>query len=67
MYKLLEVYKKGGLNITKIHCDNKFCKVMDPFLAKKDLAIKMNYVSAQEYVPRDEQKNHVIQERVQAV
>ena len=39
---------------------------MDPFFAKKYLTIKINYAALQEYVPRYEQNNCVIQERVQA-
>ena len=54
MEELLAVYKKGGRNITKIHCDNEFFKVMDPFLAKQYLTIRINYAVAQEHVPRSE-------------
>ena len=49
--ELMAVYKKGGFKITKIHCDNEFWKVMDPFLAKKDPTIKINYAALQEHVP----------------
>ena len=66
MDKLVSIYKKGGFNITEIHCDNEFCKVMDPFLVKQDPPIKMNYAAAQEHVPRAERNNRVIQERVRA-
>jgi hypothetical protein len=62
--ELLGVYKKGGFNITKVHCDNVFCKVMDPLSARQDLPIKMNYVAAQEHLPCAERSNCVIQERV---
>jgi hypothetical protein len=31
MKELVTIYKKGGFNITDIHCDNEFHKVMDPF------------------------------------
>ena len=31
MDKLLAVYKRGGFNITEIHFDDEFLKVMDPF------------------------------------
>jgi hypothetical protein len=34
--ELLGVYKKGGFNVTEIHCDNEFCKVMDPLLARQN-------------------------------
>ena len=60
MDKLLEFYKKGGFNITDIHCDNEFCKVMDPFLAKQDPKIKINYTAIQDHVPRSERNNRVI-------
>ena len=39
---------------------------MDPFLARQDPSIKMNYATTQEHVPRAERNNRVIQERVQA-
>ena len=37
---------------------------MDDFTARQDPPIKMNYVAAQEHVPREERNNRVIQERV---
>jgi hypothetical protein len=60
MDKLLAVYKRGGFNITKIHCDNEFCKVMNPLSARQDPPIKMNYAAVQEHVPRAERNNRVI-------
>jgi hypothetical protein len=39
---------------------------MDPFLARQEPPIKMNYASAQEHVPRAERNNRVIQEQVRA-
>jgi hypothetical protein len=66
MDKLVTVYKKGGFKITNIDCDNEFCKAMDPFSGGQAPPIKMNYASAQEHVPRTEQNNRVIQERVRA-
>ena len=39
---------------------------MDPFLAKQDPRIKTDYAAAQEQVPRYEQNNCVIQERLRA-
>ena len=62
----MAVYKKGGFNITEIHCYNKNFKVMDQFMAKQDPTIKINHAAAQEHVPRSEQNNRVIQERVGA-
>jgi hypothetical protein len=32
--KLPGVHKQGGFNVTKIHCNNEFCKVMDPLSAQ---------------------------------
>jgi hypothetical protein len=64
--ELLALYKKGGFNITAIHCDNEFRKVMDPLSAREDPPIAMNYAAAQEHVPRAERNNRVIQERVRA-
>jgi hypothetical protein len=66
MKELVSTYKKGGFNITDIHCDNEFHKAMDPFLASQNPPIKMNYVSAEEHVARAERNNRVIQERVRA-
>jgi hypothetical protein len=64
--ELLGIYKRGGFNITGIHCDNEFRKVMDPLSARQDPPIKMNYAAAQEHVPRAERNNRVIQERVRS-
>jgi hypothetical protein len=64
--ELLAVYKRGEFNITEIHCDNEFRKVMDPLSVAQNPPIKMNYVAAQEHVPRAERNNRVIQERVRA-
>jgi hypothetical protein len=66
MKELVTIYKKGGFNITDIHCDNEFHKVRDLFSAGQTPPIKMNYASAQEHVPRTERNNRVIQERVRA-
>ena len=33
-YKFVSIYKKGSFNITEIHCNNEFLRVMGPFLAK---------------------------------
>jgi hypothetical protein len=64
--ELLAVYKRGEFNITEIHCDNEFRKVMDPLSVRQNPPIKMNYAAAQEHVPRAERNNRVIQERVRA-
>jgi hypothetical protein len=64
MNELLALYKRGGFTISEIHCDNEFCKVMDPLSARQDPPITMNYAAAQEHVSRAEQNNRVVQERV---
>jgi hypothetical protein len=64
MDELLAIYKRGGFDITEIHCDNEFCKVMDPVSARQDPPITMNYAAAQEHVPKAKRNNRVIQERV---
>ena len=61
MDELLEFFKRCGFNITDIHCDDESRKVVDPFLAKQNPTIKVNYAAAQEHVPQDEQNNHIIQ------
>jgi hypothetical protein len=66
MDDLLALYKRGGFTISTIHCDNEFCKVLDQLSARQDPPIMMNYAAAQEHVPRAEQNNGVIQERVRA-
>jgi hypothetical protein len=66
MKELVTIYKKGGFNISDIHCDNEFHKEMDPFSVSQTPPIKMKYVAAQEHVPRAERNNRVIQDRVRA-
>ena len=64
MGKIYYVYRKSGFIITEIHYKNEFHKSMDGFAAKQDPPIKMNYINAQEHVPRAERNNRSIQERV---
>ena len=45
-----------------IHCDNKFCPLMDPLALK--FGIQVNYASLQEHVPEAKHNNRVIKERV---
>jgi hypothetical protein len=54
--ELVTVSKTGGFNITDIHCNNEFHKVMDPFSAGQTPPIKMNYASAQESTYRAQNK-----------
>ena len=60
------VYRKAGLIIIEIHCDNEFHKAMDNFTAAQDSVINMNYANAKEHVPRVERNNRTIRERVRA-
>ena len=66
MDEVYETYRKGGFTIMEIHCDNEFHKAMDKFASKQTPAIKMNYASATEHVPRAERNNRTIQERVRS-
>ena len=45
MDEVYELYRKSGLIIVEIHCDNEFYKVMDSFTTKKDPPVEMNYAS----------------------
>ena len=66
MDEIMAIYKRGQFNITEVHCDNEFHKLMDPYSTKQDPTIKVNYASAQEHVPRAERNNRTIKERVRA-
>jgi len=57
------IYKCGGSEITEVHCDIKFHKVMDNYSIKQDSPIQRNYVAAKACVPRAQQNNCTIQER----
>jgi hypothetical protein len=39
--EIMRIYKRGQFQVTGIHCDNEFHKVMDPFTAKQDPIIKV--------------------------
>ena len=64
--QIYRVYRKAGLIIIEIHCDNEFHKAMDNFAAAQDPVINMNYANAKEHVPRAERNNRTIRERVRA-
>jgi hypothetical protein len=66
MDELMAIYKRGQFTINAVHCDNEFHKLMDPYSAKQDPPITVNYASAQEHVPRAERNNRTIKERVRA-
>jgi hypothetical protein len=62
--EVLHTYKRAQFQVTEIHCDNEFHKLMYPFVAKQNPIIKVNYATANEHVPRAERNNRTIQERV---
>jgi hypothetical protein len=64
--EIMCIYKRGQFQVTEIHCDNEFHKLMGPFAAKQNPIIKVNYATANEHVPRAERNNRTIQERVRA-
>jgi hypothetical protein len=64
--EVMRTNKRGQFQVTEIHCNNEFHKLMDPFAAKQDPVIKVNYVTAKEHVPWAERNNRTIQERVRA-
>jgi hypothetical protein len=64
--EVLRTYKRAQFQVPEIHCDNEFHKLMDPFAAKQDPIIKVNYATANEHVIRAERNNRTIQERVRA-
>ena len=64
--EIMAIYNRGLFTITEIHCDNEFHKVLDPYSAKQNPQIRMNYAAAQEHVPRAERNNRTIKERVRA-
>jgi hypothetical protein len=62
----MRIYKREQFQVTEIHCDNEFHKLMDPFAAKQNPIIKVNYVTANEHIPRAERNNRTFQQRVRA-
>jgi hypothetical protein len=64
--EIIRLYKHGQFQVTAIHCDNEFHKVLDPFSARQNPTITVNYAAAQEHVPRAKRNNRTIQERVRA-
>jgi hypothetical protein len=49
--EVMRIYKRGQFQVTEIHCDNEFHKLMDPFAAKQNPIVKINYATANEDVP----------------
>jgi hypothetical protein len=64
--EVFSTYKHGGFEITEVHTDNEFHKVMDSYSMTQDPPIHMNYAAAKAHVPRAERNNRTIQERVRA-
>ena len=64
MDEIKTLYKQGGFNVTQIHCNNEFHKAMNNFSAIQQPPIKMNYASAQEYVPWAKRNNQTIKELI---
>ena len=58
------IYKHGGFELTEVHCDNKFHKVMDNYSIKQYPLIQMNYAVVKAHVPCAEKNNRTIQECV---
>ncbi len=58
------VYNAGGFCVTTIHCDNKFCPLLEPL--SNEFNVKMNYANPLEHIPKAEQNNLVIKEQVRA-
>ncbi len=44
LQQVLQIYTLGGFCVTMIHCDNKFCPLIDPFTLK--FGIQVNYPRA---------------------
>ncbi len=55
-------YNKAGFVISRIHCDGKYCSMMDKVPNK--LKANMNYVNAHVHILEVEQNNRTIKERV---
>jgi hypothetical protein len=64
--RVIRAYRRAQFQMTEIHCDNEFHKLMDPFAAKQDPIIKVNYTTTNEHVPRAERNNRTVRERVRA-
>jgi hypothetical protein len=55
MDELKAVYRRGQFMVNEVN--NEFHKLMDPYSAKQDPPITMNYAAAQEHVPRAKRNN----------
>jgi hypothetical protein len=44
MDELMAVYRRGQFTVNEVHCNNEFHKLMDPYFAKQDPPITMNYM-----------------------
>jgi hypothetical protein len=61
---VLRVYNSAGFHVKTIHCDGKFCAMMEK--VKDDLGVRMNFTNTLDHVPEAERNNRTIKERVQA-
>jgi hypothetical protein len=62
--KVLRIYNAGGFNVIRIHCDNKFCPLVEPL--QDEFCVAINFANPQEHVPEAERNNWVIKEWVRA-
>ena len=63
MNEIYALYRREGFVIIKIQCNNEFHEAIDKFPAEQTPPIKINYVAAQEHVPRAEINNRTIQKQ----
>jgi hypothetical protein len=59
---VLRKYNRAGFHIKTIHCNGKFCKMMEK--VKDDLGVPMNFTNALDHVPEAKRNNRTIKERV---
>ena len=63
MNEIYALYRREGFVIVEIQCNNEFHEAIDKFPAEQTPPIKINYVAAQEHVPRAEINNRTIQKQ----
>ena len=62
---MLQLYNSAGFTITKITCNNKYRKLVNPI--KDDLNVDVKYVNAQEHKSIAEQNVCIIKEQMQTI
>jgi hypothetical protein len=65
LIEVIQVYSKGGFQVTHILCDNEFKPLM-AYFAQNNQDIHVNYTSPNEHVPEIERSIRVIKERIRA-